>query len=101
MQLTNEVIGKYVMRTKPCFLGKEKNMLFGDSEEILDYSFIGEKVKILSLDNNIIRYSTKDFNNAVLDCRWLDDNWAYYDGDKYEDIPFEEIELEKESERNV
>lgn len=90
MNLTNKVIGKYVMRTGPCLLGKEKDMFgicIGDN---LDYSFIGEKIKILSLNNNIIRYSTKDINNGVLDCRWKDNNWAYYDGDKYKNIKFEE-----------
>ena len=38
MKLTNEVIGKYVMRTKPCLLGKEKDMYLGGYEEKLDYN---------------------------------------------------------------
>lgn len=68
MKITNEMIGKYVTRTGPCKLGNGHE----------DYSYIGEKVKILSVDKKHIRFATKQYK-SVLDERWLDDNWKEYE----------------------
>lgn len=40
MKITNKMIGKYVTRIGPCKLGNGHE----------DYSYIGKKVKILSVD---------------------------------------------------
>lgn len=68
MKLGKEMIGKYVTRTKPCKL----------RNGIEDYSYIGEKIKILSLDDNHIRYATRE-TKSTLDERWLDNNWKEYE----------------------
>ena len=67
MKLNKKHIGKYMTRIGPCDL---KN---GNE----DYSYIGDKLKILSIDNNCIKYATKDYNGS-LDGRWLDYNWTEY-----------------------
>ena len=68
MEITNKMIGKYVTRTGPCKLGNGHN----------DYSYIGEKMKILSVDKKHIRFAVKAYK-SVLDERWLDDNWKEYE----------------------
>lgn len=68
MKLEKRHIGKYVTRTAPC---DYKN---GNK----DYSYIGEKIKILSIDKKHVRYATKEWK-STLDERWLDDNWKEYE----------------------
>lgn len=68
MKITNKMIGKYVTRTGPCKLGNGYE----------DYSYIGEKIKILSVDKKHIRFAVKAYKN-VLDERWMDDNWKEYE----------------------
>ncbi len=75
MELDRSMIGKYVTRTGPC---KYRN-------GIEDYSYIGEKIKILSIDNQHIRYATKT-HKSTLDSRWLDNNWKEYKEEEIVDI---------------
>lgn len=68
MKLSKEMIGKYVTRIAPCdYNGRDK-----------DYSYIGERIKILSLDDKHIRYASVT-GKSTLDERWLDDNWKEYE----------------------
>lgn len=67
MRLDKSMIGKFVTRTGPC---KYKN----GTE---DRSYIGEKIKLLSLDNNFIRCATRHFKTR-LDSNWDDENWELY-----------------------
>lgn len=66
MKLDKSMIGKFVTRTGPCVLGN-----YADS------SYIGEKLKILSVDENFIRYSNETYKGK-LDHRWNDENWELY-----------------------
>ena len=68
MKITNEMIGKYVTRTGPCDLRNENR----------DYSYIGDRIKILSVDEKHIRCAS-DIGKTTLDERWLDDNWKEYE----------------------
>lgn len=68
MKITNKMIGKYVTRTGPCELGNGNK----------DYSYIGGKLKILSLDSKHIRCASNIGKNT-LDERWMDDNWKEYE----------------------
>lgn len=69
MKITNKMIGKYVTRTGACKLGNGNK----------DYSFIGDKIKVLSLDSKHIRCASNKIGRFVLDERWLDDNWKEYE----------------------
>lgn len=80
MKITNKMIGKYVTRTGPCKLGNGNK----------DYSYIGEKIKILSVDEKNIRYATKEYG-GILDERWLDDNWKEYK----EEIDIDDLDLKE------
>lgn len=68
MKITKNMIGKYVTRIGPCKLGNGNK----------DYSYIGDKIKILSIDEKHIRFATKEYK-STLDERWLDDNWKEYE----------------------
>ena len=68
MKITNEIIGEYVTRTGPCKLENGNK----------DYSYIGEKLKILSVDSKHVRCAT-DIGKTTLDERWLDENWKKYE----------------------
>ena len=80
MKLSKEHIGKYVTRTKPCHY---KN-------GVDDYSYIGERMKILSIDDKHIRYATREYK-GTLDIRWLDDNWKEYE----EIVDIENLDLKE------
>lgn len=68
MKIERKHIGKYVTRIGPCDLKNGHK----------DYSYEGEKIKILSIDEKHIRYATKEFK-GTLDERWLDNNWKEYE----------------------
>lgn len=68
MKITKNMIGKYATRIGPCKLGNGNE----------DYSYIGDKIKILSIDEKHIRFATKAYK-STLDERWLDDNWKEYE----------------------
>lgn len=68
MKITKEMIGKYVTRTGPCKLGNGNK----------DYSYIGDRLKILSVDEKNIMYATEEYD-GILDERWLDNNWKEYE----------------------
>ena len=68
MKITNKMIGKYATRTGPCKLGNGNE----------DYSYIGNRLKILSVNEKNIRYATEEYT-GILDERWLDDNWKEYE----------------------
>lgn len=68
MKITKNMIGKYATRIGPCKLGNGNK----------DYSYIGDKIKILSIDEKHIRFATKAYK-STLDERWLDDNWKEYE----------------------
>ena len=68
MKITKNMIGKYATRIGPCKLGNGNK----------DYSYIGDKIKILSIDEKHIRFATKEYK-STLDERWLDDNWKEYE----------------------
>ena len=68
MKIIKEMIGKYVTRIGPCKLGNGNK----------DYSYIGDRIKILSVDEKHIRFAIKEYK-SVLNERWLDDNWKEYE----------------------
>lgn len=72
MKLSENMIGKYVTRTSPCLLGRVHG------EEIKDYSYIGDRMKLLSMSNDHIRVATR-YYKTTLDERWIDDNWKEYE----------------------
>ena len=80
MKLNKEMVGKYVTRTKPCDLENGNK----------DYSYIGNKIKILSIDDNHIRYATENYK-STLDKRWLDDGWKNYE----ETIDIDNLDLKE------
>ena len=87
MKLNQEHIGKYMTRTGPC------NLKNGNE----DFSYIGEKMKILSLDNKHIRYANKNWK-GTLDDRWLDDNWKEYEEIiDIDNLDYTELQLLQES----
>ena len=67
MKITEETIGKYVTWTGPCKLGNGNR----------DYSYIGDRIKILSVDEKYLRCAS-NIGRIILDERWLDDNWKEY-----------------------
>ncbi len=68
MKLNKDLIGKYVTRIASCDYGNETK----------DFSYIGEKMKLLSIDEKHARLAT-EFYKTTLDNRWLDDNWKEYE----------------------
>ncbi len=80
MKLNKQMIGKYVTRVKPCDLGNGNK----------DYSYIGDKIKILSIDDNHIRYANPHWK-STLDKRWLDDGWKDYE----ENIDIDNLDLKE------
>ena len=76
------LIGKLAVRTKPVIIGRDDLTL----EEIKDYSYISEPIKILKVTESHIIYSFKDTkdenlfgeNPHLLDERWNDKNWVDY-----------------------
>jgi hypothetical protein len=65
-----ELIGKRAIRTKPVSYG-----------DYLDNSFSVNPIRIIKVTNDYILYEYCAFPGlaALLDEKWLDDNWADYD----------------------
>jgi len=80
-----ELVGKLAIRTNPVSYGRNDFT----SEEVKDYSYTTEPLKILKVtDNHILyEYSEDGFiykvvgneTPHILDKRWLDDNWTDYE----------------------
>lgn len=86
MKITNKMIGKYVTRTGPCELGNGNK----------DYSYIGDRLKILSVDEKNIRYATEEYND-ILDERWLDNNWKEYEEIDIDNLDYKELHILQDS----
>ena len=87
MKITNQMIGKYVTRTGPCELGNGNK----------DYSYIGDRLKILSVDGKNIRYATEEYS-GILDERWLDNNWKEYEEIiDIDNLDYKELHILKDS----
>jgi hypothetical protein len=83
-----ELIGKKAVRTGPVNYGSRAHFMTGQKEEHKDYSYTTDPLIILqATDSHIVvqhppdSYAAKCGTNAprLLDCRWIDDQWADYD----------------------
>lgn len=68
MKLDKTMIGKFVTRTGPCDYKNGNH----------DNSYIGEKIKILHIDDNFIIFANENYKHKLNAKIWNDDNWGLY-----------------------